>query len=192
MSGLEEKKDLDHQMLKIKDLPNIDLETISSEVSKLLEENKVQFKSMGEAPWIVRKLSVFCNDLYIGYKDTVYVPDGHVDVAQSKDAKDRVIAASKLIPWVYAVKNGSVSTMFNLLNTLFSTQVRSYYFLYEYALLKSHDLPEIPELVATGFISTRRNFLGFRKNSDKVLLVLKAMLASKILTKPSPELTQTS
>jgi hypothetical protein len=179
-------------MLKVKDLPKIDLESVSLEVTKLLEENKVQFKSIEEAPRIIKKLSIFCNDLYISYKDTVYVPVGHVDVAQSKDAKDRVIATSKLIPWVYAVKNGSVSTIPNLLNTLFSTQVRSYYFLYEYALLKSHDLPEIPELVATGFISTRRNFLGFRKNSDKVLLVLKAMLASKILVKTSPELTQTS
>ena len=192
MRGLEEKRVLDHLMLKINDLPKIDLESISSEVTRLLREDKVQFKSMEEAPWFIKKLSVFCNDLYIGYKDTVYVPIGHEDVAQSKDAKDRVIAASKLIPWVYAVRNGSVSTLFGLLNTLFSTQIRSYYFLYEYALLKSHELPEIPELVATGFISTRRNFFGVRKNPDKVLVILKAMLASKILVKTSPELTQTS
>jgi len=167
-------------MLNINKLPVIKLEQVGEDVSSILSNNTVQFKNMSEAPWFIKKLSSFCNDLYLGYKGIIYVPIGHLDVAMSKNPQDRVVASSKLIPWAYAIKNGSVSSITDLLYMLFNTKVRSYYFMFEYALLKSHDIPEVPELVATGFLSTRRNWFGLKKNPDKVLKVMKEVLASKI------------
>jgi hypothetical protein len=108
------------------------------------------------------------------------VPEGHVYLATSKSENERIIASSKLLPWIYAIKNGSVSTVFNFLYTMLSTEIRAYYFLFEYALLKSHEIPEIPEMVAAGFLSTRKTVILTTKDSDKVLKVLKTLLNTKI------------
>jgi len=165
---------------QINNLPNITLSDISSDVVKLLEENKIVFKSMPEAPFWLRTFSKSYNELYIAYKNTLYVNPGHVALATSKIEQDRIIATSKLLPWVYAIKNGSVSSLFKLLQTIFNIQIRSYYFLFEFSLLKSHELQEIPELIAMGFLSSRKNMFGFKRNPDEVILVLKELLATKI------------
>jgi len=166
-------------MQKLNNLPQIVLENISDDVTQALET--VTFKTVKEAPWALRMFSSAFNEPYFAYKTIIYVPDGHVAMAQSKEPEQRIIATSKLLPWVYAIKNNSVNTMLDFFYTMTNVTVRSYYFLYEYALLKSHDLPETPELIATGFISTRRNIFTFRRNPDKVLEVLKNLLNSKIV-----------
>ena len=76
---------------KLNNLPQIKLDSIVEEVTELLNTKQVQFEDMKNAPWAVRKLSVFCNDFYVGYKNTIYVPSGHVEVASSKDEKDRIV-----------------------------------------------------------------------------------------------------
>ncbi len=167
-------------MLKVKDLPLIRLDEIGEDVIKLLKENKVQFKGLGEAPKLLQKFSNIYAEPYIAYKDTIYVPNGHIDAAQSKDHNQRIIATSKILPWVYAIKNGSVSSWHSFLFTMF-TAVRYYYFLYEFSLLKAHNLPaDTADLIAIGFISTRKNILGLKKNEDKILTTVKGLLQTKI------------
>ena len=64
---------------------------------------------------------------------------------------------------------------------MLSSSIRSYYFLYEFSLLKAQEIPtETSDLVAVGFISTRRNFFGFKKNPEKLLKILKSLLNTKI------------
>ena len=168
-------------MQKINELPNITLEDIGREVTLCLDDQQVQFKVISESSWAVRVFSKLFSEFYFAYKNTIYVPEGHVALAQSTVEHNRVIATSKLLPWVYAIKNGSVNTIPNFLYTMFNTNVRCYYFLFEFALLKSHDLVDTPELVAMGFISTRRNFLGIKKNPDNILKELKKLLEDKIV-----------
>lgn len=175
------RRDLDPVIKQIDKLPNITLADISTEVTSALESNNILFKSMEEAPWWLRKFSSIYNEYYLAYKNTLYVSSGHIALATSKNPQDRIIATSKLLPWVYAVRNGSVSSVYKFLQTMFNIEVRSYYFLFEFALLKSHELSEIPELVATGFLSSRRNMLGFRKNPEKVVKILKRLLNDKIV-----------
>jgi hypothetical protein len=168
-------------MLNVNKLPSIQLDTISDDVTTLLENNKIDFKNITDAPWFVRLTSHWFNETYLAYLNTVYVPEGHIAMAQSKEPEQRIIATSKLLPWVYAIKNGSVSSKLQFLHTVLNSATRCYYFLFEYALLKSHELSETPELVATGFISSRRNFIGLRKNPDKLLTILKTLLKNKII-----------
>lgn len=165
---------------QLNNLPNIELSEISTEVTACLEAGKVVFKSMEEAPWWIRKFSNIYSEYYLAYKNTLYVAVGHVAIATSKNPTDRIIATSKLLPWVYAIKNGSVSSLFKFLQTMFSIEVRSYYFLFEFAMLKAHELPEIPELIATGFLSSRKNALGMKRNPEKIALILKRLIRDKI------------
>ena len=166
---------------QIDKLPNITLADISTEVTDCLENSNILFKTMEEAPWWLRKFSSLYNEYYLAYKGVLYVSSGHIALATSKNPQDRIIATSKLLPWVYAIRNGSVSSVFKFLQTMFNIEVRSYYFLFEFALLKSHELSEIPELVATGFLSSRKNILGFSKDPDKTVRVLKRLLDTKIV-----------
>ena len=167
-------------MQTLNDLPLIKLEEISGEVTVCLEKNLVEFKRIDEAPWILKKIVSFANETYFSYKGVIYVPEGHIAMAQSQDPNQRIVAPRKLLPWVYAIKNGSVSSLLSFIRTIFSVNIRSYYFLFEYALLKSHELSDMSDLIATGFISTRRSLLGYKKNPDKVLAVLKHLLDKKV------------
>lgn len=167
-------------MLKYNELPLIKLDEISSDVTACLNDSKVDFKTFKDAPWLIQKFSSIFSESYVAYKNTIYVPEGHVAMAVSKNFQDRIIATSKLLPWVYAIKNGSVSSVYNFLYTMFSVKVRGYYFLFEYAMLKSHEIEELPELITTGFISSRRTCLGFKRDPDYVLASLRETLNSKI------------
>lgn len=167
-------------MLKIKDLPKIELNGIGSEVDQLLKDSQIQFRSLHEAPGPLRWFSKIYNEPYLAYKNIIYVPEGHVEAAQSKEFNQRIIATSKLLPWIFAIKNGSVSSWYTFLSTMCS-QIRNYYFLYEFALIKSHELPQdTSDLIAVGFISTRKNLFGIKRNPEKVLYNLKALLQSKV------------
>ena len=168
-------------MLSIKELPVIELDHMGEEVDVLLKDGKIKFKGLGEAPRFLQWFSNNFAEPYIAYKDTIYVPAGHVEAAQSKDPNQRIIATSKLLPWVYAIKNGSVQSYYSFLCSMLSSSIRSYYFLYEFSLLKAQEIPtETSDLVAVGFISTRRNFFGFKKNPEKLLKILKGLLNTKI------------
>jgi hypothetical protein len=174
------------QMLSIKELPVIELDNLGDEVDTLLRDGKIKFKALEEAPKLLQLFSSIYCEPYIGFKDTIYVPIGHIEAAQSKEPNQRIIATSKLLPWVYAIKNGSVSSYLNFLRSMINASIRSYYFLFEFSLLKAHEIPtETADLVAVGFISTRRNMLGFKRNPDKLLKILKSLLQSKIAIKPS-------
>ena len=159
-------------------LPNITLSEVSTDVETMLE--KIVFKSIDEAPWWLRFFSNTYNEFYLSYKDTVYVPNGHLAIATAKEPNQRLIATSKILPWVYAIKNGSVSSPHKFLQTVFNVEVRSYYFLFEFAFLKAHELEDLPELIAAGFLSSRKNILGIKKDPDNVIHVLKSLLATKI------------
>jgi len=165
---------------EISKLPNIALSEISTDVAKLLDENKIIFKPLEEAPWWLRQFSKLYHEYYLSYKNVLYVPSTHIVLATAKESSKRIIATSKVLPWVYAIKNGSVSSLYKFLQTIFNIKIRSYYFLYEFALLKSHEVEEVPDLIAAGFMSSRRNIFGIRKDPDKVIIILKALLASKI------------
>jgi hypothetical protein len=168
-------------MLNVKTLPLISLDDIGDEVDKLLKDGKIQFKGLGEAPKFVQWCSNRYIEPYIAYKDTIYVPNGHIEAAQSKDPNQRIIATSKLLPWVYAIKNGSVSSYYTLIRSISDASIRSYYFLYEFCLLKAHNIPkDTSDLVAVGFISTRKGLFGFKHNPDKLLKTLKTLLNTKI------------
>ena len=172
--------DLEAQMLNINKLPKIKLEDIAEEVSDLVVNSKIQFKDISEAPWLIKKLAQKTNNLYIAYKDSIYVPEGHTALATSKYDRDRVIATSKLLPWVYAIKNGSVSSISEFLYTIFNSNIRGYYFLFEYALLKSHGLSELADTIATGFVSTRKTIFFTNKNPETLVKILKNILQTKI------------
>ncbi len=161
-------------------LPNICLESLSSDIVNLLEKNKITFQSMEEAPWYIKLLSKIYNEHYLSYKNTLYVNSGHIVLATSKEPKERVIASSKLLPWAYAIKNDSVSSIWKLLQLIFNIQLRSYYFLYELSLLKAHNLDNISELMLMGFVSTRKNIFGFKRNPNKIINNLKVLLGTKV------------
>lgn len=165
---------------EISKLPNITLSDISADVAKLLDENKIVFKPLEEAPWWLRKFSALYHEYYFSYKNTLYVAPGHIALATSKKSTDRIIATSKVLPWVYAIKNKSCSSIFNFLNTMLNTEIRSYYFLFEFSMLKAHDVPEIPDLIAIGFLSSRKGLFGEQKNPNEVMRVLKHLLATKV------------
>lgn len=172
-------------MLNIKDLPVIELGSIGEDVDVLLKDGKIKFRALEEAPKLLQLFSSLYCEPYIAYKDTIYVPLGHVEAAQSKEPNQRIIATSKLLPWVYAIKNGSVSSYFTFIRSMVNASIRSYYFLFEFSLLKAHEIPrETADLVAVGFISTRRNLFGFKRNPDKLLKILKTLLQTKV-AKPS-------
>ncbi len=164
----------------INNLPNIALSQISSDVETLLSENKIVFKAIEEAPWWLRQFSKLYNEFYLAYKNTIYVPSGHLAIATAKEPNQRLIATSKILPWVYAIKNGSVSSFYKFLQTTFNVEIRSYYFLFEFAFLKAHEMEDLPELIAAGFLSSRKNILGIKKNPDSVIVILKNLLATKI------------
>lgn len=168
-------------MQTVNNLPQISLDSVGVQVETLIRENKVIFKHMAEAPWVIKKLSLIFEELYMAYKNVIYVPEGHVAIANSQSPNDKIIATSKVLPWVFAVQNGSVSSLWQLLHTLTDTDIRGYYFLYEYALLKAHEVREIPDLITLGFASTRRTKFLWRKNPDVVLQSLKTLLATKVI-----------
>ena len=168
-------------MLKIvNSFPDIKLTEISSDVSDMVANKKLSFAPIGEAPRMVRVLAWLFNETYISYKNIVYIPAGHVTLASSANNTDRVVATSKLLPWTYAVKHNRVNDFKSLFTLLSDVETRSYYFIYEYALLKAHEIPELPELIAFGFIGTRRNKFGFKRNSDKTLGILKEIINTKV------------
>lgn len=176
----EERRVLDQAMSNLSNLPVINLSDISNDVTALLDANKIDFLPIEAAPWLLRKFSERYNEYYLAYKNIIYVATGHVAIATSTVSQDRVIATSKILPWVYAIKNGSVASPYKFLRTMFNSEIRSYYFLFEFAFLKCHELQEVPELVATGFLSTRKNILGFKKNPDKLVKLLKSLISTKI------------
>lgn len=164
----------------LNNLPQIDLETISSDVDSTLDSGKVDFKSLQDASWWLKAFSKLYGEYYFAYKNIIYVPEAHVSLATSQDNQTRVIATSKVLPWVYAIRNDSVSSIFKFLHTMLNIEIRSYYFLFEFSMLKSHDIQDIPELIATGFLSSRKTFLGIRHNPEKVVKILKQLLREKI------------
>jgi hypothetical protein len=178
------KKELEERRVSglamLSKLPIIKLSDINDDVTALLESNGVDFKPMEAAPWWIRKFSERYCEYYIPYKQTLYVATGHIAIATSEVSQDRVIATSKILPWVYAIKNGSVSSLYKFLRTMFNSEIRCYYFVYEFVFLKCHELQEVPELVATGFLSTRKNILGFKKNPDDLVDILRKLLATKV------------
>ena len=171
-------------MLNINDLPEIKLEGIAEEVDNLLINKAFDFKMMAEAPILIKVFSKFFNEDYIAYKTTIYAHHGHISLAKSQNESDRIIATSKILPWVYIIKNNRCSNILTLLHTLSNTMIRSYYFLYEYAILQSHTIDkDVSELIAMGFVSSRKNIVGMRKNPDKLLETIRTLLQTKI-TKP--------
>ena len=164
----------------ISNLPNIVLSDIHAEIETLLSTKKIHFVLMDEAPWWIRQFSKVYNEFYLSYKDTVYIPKAHVALIVSKEPNQRLISTSKVLPWVYAIKNGSVSSFYKFLQTIFIVEIRSYYFLFEFGFLKAHEVEDLPELIAVGFLSSRRNILGVKKSPDKVSNILKELLRTKI------------
>lgn len=168
-------------MLKLNQLPSINLECLASDVTSCLDDHQIAFKAFDEAPKLVKILSKIFNEPYLALGNTIYVPDDHVVLVSSENTTYRIIATSKLLPWVYAIKNESVKSMLSLFKMLSNTEVRCYYFLFEYALLRSHDLnASVSDDITTGFISTRKTWLGFKKDPEEVLQVLKNTLAQKV------------
>ncbi len=161
-------------------LPQINLESLSDDVQTTLKTCNITFKELSDAPWFVKLLSNIYTEPYIAYKTIIYVPNQHVSLAKSLNPTDRICATSKILPWVFAIKNNTTLSLKTLINIITSLNTRSYYFMYEFSLLKAHDIKDISDLVAIGFLSTRKNIFGRRINPDTVFDTLKYILNTKI------------
>jgi hypothetical protein len=168
-------------MMTLNKLPLIDLECLGKDVLSDLNGDKISFMPIEKASWMLRRFSVIFNEPYFAYKYNIYIPPGHLALATSDDIGDKILANSKLLPWVYAIKNGSVASFISFIYSFLNIETRLYYFCIEYALLRFHQNPEISNTVTTDFLSTRKNILGITKNPNIILNKLKQIGNDKIV-----------
>lgn len=151
-----------------------------SYVNEVVRNEAVSFCFVSDAPFLVRLLS---RGDYSAYKNVVYVPRIHFDLATSANEYDRTIATAKLLPWIMAIKDRETRSLAGLFSLMNNVRKRSFYFLYEYGFLKFAGIPYADQVYA-GFISTRRKWLGLRRvDPADVVTILNTYLAD--MKKPS-------
>lgn len=168
-------------MLNINQLPLINTVTLGKDIPAGMIDTMIIFKTIERAPWFLRVFSKFFKEDYMAYKETIYTPTDHLALATSDDLGQRTIATSKLLPWVYAIRHGSVPSLLPFIYTMLNTQVRLYYFIFEYVLLNIHENSEVPRLAMSEFLSTRRNIWGTYKNPNSLLVMFKQIFFKKLL-----------
>jgi len=166
-------------MKNINNLPKINPENIGQDVLSSLATEKIIFKTVEEAPWFLKQLSKTFNEPYFAYKKTIYVPVDHIILAKSENNDNKFIANAKLIPWVYAINNGSVSSLLSTSIVLLNEDIRIYYYIFEIILINSYN-PVISKIINTKFFNSRKTIWGTVKNSDKLIQTLTRLSRDKI------------
>ena len=141
-------------------------------VDDVVTSQAVKFAFLSDAPFLVKVIS---NNGYCACKDTVYVPQDHFTLASSKNTQDRTVATAKLLPWIMALKDGHLTSVWNTWKFLRNYRLLAKYFIYEYAFLKTSESP-YSELILAGFVSTRKTFFGRRLPPETVLQHIKTFL----------------
>lgn len=132
---------------------------VTGEVSDSLD-----FKVISDAPWFVRLLS---RGAYCAYGTTVYVPSMHLELMKSKHDEDRGLATAKVLPYIMAIHDNDSISVTKFLSLMFNTRYQAHYFVYEFLFLKMVN-HQFKEVILTGFLTSRRNILGFKRTFESV------------------------
>lgn len=141
-------------------------------VNAAISDGSINFCFINEAPKLVKLIS---RGGYCAYKNTVYVPVKHLELASSARAKDRSLATAKVLPWVMAIDDGRTNSILDVAKLLYSNSDRCFYFLYEYLFLKAVS-NDFSDLVYGGFVNSRRHWWGLRVKPEKVVEMLRSVL----------------
>jgi hypothetical protein len=140
--------------------------TVTGEAEDILD-----FKMLSEAPWFIRLLS---RGNYCAYGTTIYVPSLHLELIKSKHDEDRGLATAKILPYVMAIHDNDSISFTKFLELMFSTRYQAHYFIYEFLFLKMVN-HQFKEVILTGFLTSRRNILGFKRTFESVEAYIQAI-----------------
>ena len=141
-------------------------------VDAVVANGTIKFVFLDDAPFWIKVIS---NGSYCACGDTVYVPIDHLKLASSIREKDRTIATAKLLPWVMALRDGHLTSVWKTWMFLKNYKLTSQYFIYEYGFLRLHS-NSFSELILTGFIASRRSFFGRKIKPEYVIDHMKQFL----------------
>ena len=144
-------------------------------VNTVVDSGKVKFCFLEDAPFLIKAIS---NGSYCACGDTVYVPLEHFQLVTSKNENDRTVATAKLLPWIMALKDGKLSSIWKTWLFLKSYEKLATYFLYEYGFLKFAKSPYC-EAILGGFITTRKTFFGKRVPPDTVVTFINNLIVKE-------------
>lgn len=127
---------------------------------------------LSDAPFFVKLLS---RGTYCAYNTTVYVPSTiHLELVQSKHEEDRTLATAKLLPFIMLFYDNTKVSFWLFLAMVFTTRYQVHYFIYEFLFLKYTEHP-FKEIILVGFLTSRRNLLGFKLCFDTVQARIKSI-----------------
>lgn len=126
---------------------------------------------LSQAPWYIRLLS---HGDYCVYKDKIYLPDFHFQLAKSAHKEDRTLATAKLLPVIMFLHDYKSVSLFKMLQYLYSLKYQLHYFLYTFLFLKATK-SQFEDIIGMGFIVSRRHWFirmapdNISKELDKIL-----------------------
>lgn len=150
-------------------------------LNTVLTNETISFELISEAPKWLRLIS---RGNYCAYKNTVYVPNFHLELVSSPSDVDRTLATSKLLPWVMLLHDNNTNiSKLKALQGLLSLSYQIHYGMYEFLFLKATN-NEFYELVTVGFMTSRKMFSIFKTLPYKAI----ELWMSAILEKNKPVL----
>ena len=150
----------------------IDIPECVNYVNAAVESGAVKFCFLSDAPFLVKLLR---NGGYCAYKNTVYVPLGHFNLASSSNESDRTIATAKILPWVMTIKYNQVPSLWKTWCVLSNYETLAKYFYYEYGFLKVSNHP-FAEIILAGFLNSRKTRLGRKVPPETVIDCMKQIM----------------
>ena len=146
-------------------------------VDTSISTGTISFDFLSNAPFLIKLIS---NGRYCAYRTTVYVPIDHLTLVSSEHPSDRLVATSKVLPWVIAMRDGHLASYFNVWKFLHDYRLVCKYFLYEFGLLKSNNHPQA-DIIYGGFVVSRKTFWGRLIDPDVVVAQLRSSIKEKAL-----------
>lgn len=137
------------------------------------KEDTSPFEMLSQAPWFVRLAS---RGQYCVYKNTVYVPSFHLELAMSKCDEDRALSTAKALLCLMLLHDYKNVSFFRMLSFLYSLKYQLHYFLYEFLFLKATK-HVFYATITMGFMSSRKLFMK-KLSTDTVEEYLRAILVS--------------
>ena len=142
-------------------------------VDAVVANGTIKFVFLDDAPFWIKVIS---NGSYCACGDTVYVPIEHFKLVTSKNDSDRTVATAKLLPWVMALKDGYLTSVWKTWLFLNNYKLVARYFLYEYRFLKYASNP-YADVIFGGFAMSRKTFFGRRIPPEDIVTYLNTFLA---------------
>ena len=141
-------------------------------VNTVVDTGKIKFSFLSDAPLLIKIIS---NGGYCACGDTVYVPQEHFQLVTSKNEADRTIATAKLLPWIMAIKDGRLTSVWKTWLFLKNYKSLARYFMYEYGFLKFAKNPYC-EIILGGFVTSRTTFFGRKLPPEDIIQYLNTYL----------------